>query len=130
RLIVRNGIPEWLGRCPVPADADAARLVVPSKLGYRPRRLPVVVDYPQLREPILWSDHILRQTVCHASSPLCSTHECLAADLLGSSIDSATTSSIDQSRLSIPAAIAGEVRSVLWMRTNLYQSAYSVTMYS
>jgi hypothetical protein len=36
---------------------------------------------------------------------------------------SATTSSIDHSRLSIPAAIAGEVRSVLWMRTKLYQRA-------
>src|ERR1700704_4716462 len=43
---------------------------------------------------------------------------------------SATTSSIDQRRLSIRAAIAGETRSVLWMRTKLYQSAYSATMYS
>src|SRR3981189_5832 len=35
-----------------------------------------------------------------------------------------------QRRLSIRAAIAGETRSVLWMRTKLYQSAYSATMYS
>src|SRR6266446_3145006 len=41
---------------------------------------------------------------------------------------SATTSSIDHSRLSIPAAIAGEVRSVLWTRTKLYQRAYSATV--
>ena len=33
---------------------------------------------------------------------------------------SATTSSIDHNRLSIPAAIAGEVRSVLWIRTKDY----------
>jgi hypothetical protein len=40
----------------------------------------------------------------------------------------ATTSSIDQSRVSISAAIAGVTRSVLWMRTKLYQSALSATM--
>jgi hypothetical protein len=37
-----------------------------------------------------------------------------ATNLCGCTSTSATTSSIDQSRLSIPAAIAGEVRSVEW----------------
>jgi hypothetical protein len=36
---------------------------------------------------------------------------------------SAATFSIDHSRPLIPAAIAGEVRSVLWMRTKFYQRA-------
>jgi hypothetical protein len=36
---------------------------------------------------------------------------------------SRTKSSIDHSRVSISAAIAGDVRSVLWTRTKLYQSA-------
>jgi hypothetical protein len=40
----------------------------------------------------------------------------------------ATASSIDHSRHSIPAALAGVMRSVSWMRTKLYQTAYRATM--
>jgi hypothetical protein len=39
-----------------------------------------------------------------------------------------TTSSIAHGRRSVPAAIAGVMRSVVWMRTKLYQTAYRAAM--
>ena len=65
-----------------------------------------------------------------AASPYLLAYDMLPLTFADPASISATTSSIDHSRLSIPAAIAGEVRSVLWMRTKLYQRAYSATMYS